>query len=64
MLRMAGGLTEDEFTAVPRCSTVINTNSPRQIDRPMAQAIIDFAQAGQLCIITPFCLAGAMAQSP
>ena len=61
MLRIAANLTEDEFTAAPRCSTVINTNSPRQIDRPMAQAIIDFARAGQLCIITPFCLAGAMA---
>ena len=27
----------------------------------MAQGIIDFARAGQLSIITPFCLAGAMA---
>jgi trimethylamine--corrinoid protein Co-methyltransferase len=27
----------------------------------MAQALIDFARAGQICIVTPFCLAGAMA---
>ena len=27
----------------------------------MAQGIIDFARAGQVSIITPFCLAGAMA---
>ena len=41
--------------------TVINTNSPRQLDIPMAQEIIDFAEAGQPSIITPFCLMGAMA---
>ena len=27
----------------------------------MAQGLIDFARAGQLTIVTPFCLAGAMA---
>jgi trimethylamine--corrinoid protein Co-methyltransferase len=27
----------------------------------MAEGIIDFARAGQMSIITPFCLAGAMA---
>jgi len=61
MLQLALGISNDEFLEAPRCGTVINTNSPRQIDRPMAQAVIDFARAGQLCIITPFCLAGAMA---
>ncbi|MEO1275834.1 MAG: trimethylamine methyltransferase family protein, partial [Pseudomonadota bacterium] len=40
---------------------VINTNSPRLIDRPMADGLIDLARAGQLSIVTPFCLAGAMA---
>ena len=42
-------------------TTVINSNSPRLLDIPMAQGIIDFARFGQLSIITPFCLAGAMA---
>lgn len=41
--------------------TNINSNSPRMLDNPMAQGIIDFAQMGQLSVITPFCLAGAMA---
>ena len=41
--------------------TVINSNSPRVFDNPMAQGLIDFARAGQLSIVTPFCLAGAMA---
>lgn len=61
MVRLALDLDEAEFAAAPWCTTVINTNSPRQIDKPMAEGIIDFARAGQLSIITPFCLAGAMA---
>lgn len=61
MLRLARGLSEDEFRSGAHCYTVINTNSPRQLDVPMAQGIIDFAKAGQVLIITPFCLAGAMA---
>ena len=61
LIQFALGLSEDEFRANPYCSTVINTNSPRLIDNPMAQGLIDFARAGQLTIVTPFCLAGAMA---
>lgn len=61
LLRLGWQLSEDEFTDGCWATTIINTNSPRQIDKPMAEGIIDFARAGQLCIITPFCLAGAMA---
>ena len=61
MLRLARGIADDTFLANPFCYTVINTNSPRQLDIPMAQGIIDFARAGQISVITPFCLAGAMA---
>jgi trimethylamine--corrinoid protein Co-methyltransferase len=61
MLRLGLDLSEGEFAAASWCTTVINTNSPRQIDKPMAEGIIDFARAGQMSIITPFCLAGAMA---
>lgn len=61
MIRLARGLSDDEFRNGVHCYTVINTNSPRQLDIPMAQGIIDFAKAGQVSIITPFCLAGAMA---
>ena len=61
MLRLARNLSEDAFLSNVHCYTVINTNSPRQLDIPMAQGIIDFARAGQASIITPFCLAGAMA---
>ncbi|RMF38271.1 MAG: trimethylamine methyltransferase, partial [Alphaproteobacteria bacterium] len=61
MIRIARGLSAEAFRAAPHCYTIINTNSPRQIDIPMAQGLIDFARAGQLNIVTPFCLMGAMA---
>lgn len=61
MIRIAHRLDEADFRARPRCWTNINTNSPRQLDAVMSQGIIDFASAGQLTIITPFTLAGAMA---
>ena len=54
MIRMAHGLSEDEFRDRAYCYTNINTNSPRQLDIPMAQGILDFAAAGQLLIVTPF----------
>ncbi|MEQ9258025.1 MAG: trimethylamine methyltransferase family protein [Roseovarius sp.] len=61
MLRDFRGLSDDAFHAEPHCYTIINTNSPRVLDTPMAQGVVDFARAGQLAIITPFTLMGAMA---
>ena len=61
MIRLGQGLTEAEFSARPRCYAVINTNSPRQLDATMCQGLIDFAAAGQMTVVTPFTLAGAMA---
>ena len=61
MLRIAHGSTEASFADRIVCYTVVNTNSPLQLDVPMAEGIMDFAAAGQLVIVTPFTLAGAMA---
>lgn len=61
MLRSFRGLSEADFAANPHCYTIINTNSPRTLDIPMAQGLIDFARARQLSIVTPFTLMGAMA---
>ncbi len=62
LIRLRHGIEgDDELARRVRTWTVVNTNSPRQIDVPMAMGIIDFARMGQLCIITPFTLAGAMA---
>ncbi len=61
LIRIARNIGEDDFLKEPWCYTIINTNSPRTLDIPMAQGIIDFARCGQVSVITPFCLAGAMA---
>lgn len=61
MIRLAHQIDETEFENGVWAITIINSNSPRQLDIPMARAIIDFARAGQMSVITPFCLAGAMA---
>lgn len=61
MIQIAHNLSADDFAGATWCTTVINSNSPRLIDAPMAQGLIDYARAGQMPIITPFCLAGAMA---
>ena len=61
MLRDFRGLSDDAFLESPHCYTIINTNSPRTLDIPMAQGLIDFAKAGQMSIVTPFTLMGAMA---
>lgn len=61
MVRLAHGLDQAGFEDGVWMTTIINSNSPRQLDKPMSQGIIDFARNMQLSIITPFCLAGAMA---
>jgi trimethylamine--corrinoid protein Co-methyltransferase len=61
MLRIAHGIDAETFRAEPRCLSVCNTNSPLQLDVPMTEGIIEFASHGQLMIVTPFTLAGAMA---
>jgi trimethylamine--corrinoid protein Co-methyltransferase len=61
LIRIAHGVEPEQFKRQPYVWTVINTNSPLQLDVPMAEGIIDFAEAGQVLIITPFTLAGAMA---
>jgi trimethylamine---corrinoid protein Co-methyltransferase len=61
MLRIAHGIDETTFQAEARCYSICNTNSPLQLDVPMTEGIIEFAAQGQLMIVTPFTLAGAMA---
>jgi trimethylamine--corrinoid protein Co-methyltransferase len=61
MLAAFRGLSDAAFADAVHCYTIINTNSPRQIDIPMAQGLLDFARAGQVSIVTPFTLMGAMA---
>lgn len=51
---------EDLVSAMPVFTAIINTNSPLQLDVPMAEGLIAFAEHGQCNVITPFTLSGAM----
>lgn len=61
MARIGLGMSSEEFTEKPALFAIINTNSPLQLDIPMAEGLIEMANAGQAVCITPFTLAGAMA---
>ena len=61
MTRIAHNLTEAELRNQPCLFSIINTNSPLQLDIPMMQGIMALAEMGQIVVITPFTLAGAMA---
>ncbi len=61
MVRIAGGLSHEEFRATPRMFTNINSVSPLKHDFPMIDGALRLARAGQAVIVTPFTLAGAMA---
>ncbi|HEX9791989.1 MAG TPA: trimethylamine methyltransferase family protein [Kiloniellales bacterium] len=61
MVRIAGGLTHDEFDATPRMYTNINSTSPLKHDFPMLDGAMRLAKRGQPTVVTPFTLAGAMA---
>ena len=61
MVRIAGGMTEDEFRSRPHMFTNINSSSPLKHDWPMLDGAIRAARRGQVVFISPFTLAGAMA---
>ena len=61
MVKIAGGLTEEEFQAKPRMYTNINSVSPLKHDYLMLDGAMRLAKRGQPVVITPFTLAGAMA---
>jgi len=61
MVRLAGGLTHEEFEATPRMYTNINSTSPLKHDVPMIDGCLRLIRRGQAVIVTPFTLAGAMA---
>ncbi len=61
MVRIAGGLSHDEFEATPRMYTNINSTSPLKHDVPMLDGALRIVRRGQALVVTPFTLAGAMA---
>lgn len=60
MAAISLGLTREALLDVPVFTCIINTNSPLQLDIPMAEGLMTMAENGQAVVITPFTLAGAM----
>ncbi len=60
MASIAFGTTSEGLKDTPTLLGIINTNSPLQLDVPMAEGLIAMAKHGQVLAITPFTLAGAM----
>jgi trimethylamine--corrinoid protein Co-methyltransferase len=63
-IRMAAislGQTPEALADSPALCGIINTNTPLQLDIPMAEGLITLAQHGQAAAVTPFTLSGAMA---
>lgn len=61
MVRIARQVSMDQLCQEPSLMSVINTSSPLRLDTPMIEGILEMGRAGQICVITPFTLAGAMA---
>ncbi len=59
--RIARGISREQLEHEPSVFTIINTNSPLKLDIPMMEGIIQMASVGQVVIVTPFTLSGAMA---
>ena len=61
MVKIAGGLSEEQFRATPHMYTNINSTSPLKHDEPMIDGCLRCIRRGQAVFVTPFTLAGAMA---
>src|SRR5215217_8443520 len=61
MVAIARGITREKLIGEPSVLTSFNTNSPRRVDEELLDGLMCFAEYGQVNMITPFTLAGAMA---
>jgi len=61
MAMISLGSSREELVAEPALCGIINTNTPLQLDIPMAEGLIAMAEHGQAVAVTPFTLSGAMA---
>ena len=61
MVKIASGMSEEEFQSRPHMYTNINSTSPLKHDEPMIDGCLRLVRRGQAVFVTPFTLAGAMA---
>ncbi len=57
---LSRGLTLEDMSNRPGLLAVVNSNSPRRVDGPMLQGLMEMARHRQPVVVTPFTLAGAM----
>ncbi|WP_424945676.1 trimethylamine methyltransferase family protein [Candidatus Spongiihabitans sp.] len=60
MICMARSIDQETLKKEPSIMTVVNTNSPLKVDGLMLDGLMTMAEFGQLVVVTPFTLAGAM----
>ena len=60
MAAIALQVTKESLIEKPVFHCIVNTNSPLQLDIPMAEGLIAMAEFGQAITVTPFTLSGAM----
>jgi trimethylamine--corrinoid protein Co-methyltransferase len=61
MVAMARGISVEQLKRQPSIFSIVNSNSPRRLDGPMLQGLLEMARHGQPVVLTPFTLSGAMA---
>jgi trimethylamine--corrinoid protein Co-methyltransferase len=61
MVSLSLGCTPEQLVESPALCGIINTNTPLQLDIPMAEGLMTLAEFGQAVAVTPFTLSGAMA---
>jgi trimethylamine--corrinoid protein Co-methyltransferase len=62
MIRIARGfISEEQLKREPSLFSIVNSNSPRRLDGPMIQGLLEMSRHGQPIVLTPFTLSGAMA---
>ena len=60
MICIARDISREQLLREPSISTVVNTNSPLKVDKPMLDGLTMMARHNQPVIVTPFTLSGAM----
>ena len=61
LVAIARGRSMEEMVAEPSVLTSFNVNSPRRVDEELLDGLMCFCEFGQVNVVTPFTLAGAMA---
>jgi trimethylamine--corrinoid protein Co-methyltransferase len=56
-----GFISKEQLKREPSLFSIVNSNSPRRLDGPMIQGLLEMSRHGQPIVLTPFTLSGAMA---